>query len=286
MTFPNATEHRRSRIAGKIDARAGSPAGGSVDASDVTYTPADDTDWDGDADPGNADDAFDQLAERVDDLEAGGGASGKLPLDIFGSVGSGDDFAGTTLDGGWSSLQTTPITLVDRTVDGFVILKNSGSTTGKHRGIKRAFTPAGDFTVMAKLEWANLLINYVWTGIFAGASDPSDAAGGKRIETFVVYSNQMYWKFDKYASGTETSLFSDTWSNLALSLAPEYPIWLRIRREGSTLYAGISFDGVQFKESATTTTIDFTVETCGLLVAQNNSTIDFRATYDHIVTTG
>jgi hypothetical protein len=44
-------------------------AGGTSDASDVTYTPAEDTDWDGDADPGNADDAFDQLAERVDDLE-------------------------------------------------------------------------------------------------------------------------------------------------------------------------------------------------------------------------
>jgi len=49
------------------------PAGGVVDAADVTYTPAVVTDWDGDADPGNADAAFDQLAERVDDLEIGGG---------------------------------------------------------------------------------------------------------------------------------------------------------------------------------------------------------------------
>ena len=49
------------------------PAGGAVDAADVTYTPAVATDWNGDADPGNADDAFDQLAERVDDLEGGSG---------------------------------------------------------------------------------------------------------------------------------------------------------------------------------------------------------------------
>lgn len=56
------------------------PAGGIVDASDVTYTPAVNTDWDGDADPGGADDALDQLAERVDDLESAGAGNG-IPLD-------------------------------------------------------------------------------------------------------------------------------------------------------------------------------------------------------------
>lgn len=40
------------------------------DAGDVTYTPAVAADWDSDADPGDLDDALDQLAERVDDLEA------------------------------------------------------------------------------------------------------------------------------------------------------------------------------------------------------------------------
>ena len=43
--------------------------GGPVDASAVTYTPAVLTDWNGDADPGNCDDALDQLAERSDDTE-------------------------------------------------------------------------------------------------------------------------------------------------------------------------------------------------------------------------
>ena len=42
----------------------------AADAANVTYTPAVATDWDGDADPGNLDDAVDQLAERTDDLEA------------------------------------------------------------------------------------------------------------------------------------------------------------------------------------------------------------------------
>ena len=40
-----------------------------LDAADVTYTPTTLTDWDSDADPGNVDDALDQLAERVDDNE-------------------------------------------------------------------------------------------------------------------------------------------------------------------------------------------------------------------------
>ena len=46
----------------------------SIDADNVTYTPAVNTDWDSDTDPGDVDDALDQLAERVDDIENAGGA--------------------------------------------------------------------------------------------------------------------------------------------------------------------------------------------------------------------
>ena len=45
----------------------------TVDAANVTYTPTVLTDWDSDADPGSAADALDQLAERIDDLEAATG---------------------------------------------------------------------------------------------------------------------------------------------------------------------------------------------------------------------
>lgn len=41
------------------------------DAADVTYTPADLTDWTGSADPGDTNDAIDQLADRTNTLEAG-----------------------------------------------------------------------------------------------------------------------------------------------------------------------------------------------------------------------
>jgi len=58
-----------------VTLNAGGPSG-TPDASVVTYTPVVATDWDSNADPGNVDNALDQLAERVDDLEGatpGGG---------------------------------------------------------------------------------------------------------------------------------------------------------------------------------------------------------------------
>jgi hypothetical protein len=61
------------------------PAGGTVDAGDVTYTPAVAADWDSDADPGDVDNALDQLAERTDDLEA----ASHTPV----TLGAGNDAA-------------------------------------------------------------------------------------------------------------------------------------------------------------------------------------------------
>ncbi len=67
------------------------PAGGAVDAGDVTYTPTTAADWDSDTDPGNVDDALDQLAERVADVE-GASATRKGVL-------------GATLDGGGAAIE-------------------------------------------------------------------------------------------------------------------------------------------------------------------------------------
>jgi hypothetical protein len=51
----------------------------SVDASGVTYTPSDVTDWDADTDPGNTDDALDQLVERLRVVEETGGEGEGAP---------------------------------------------------------------------------------------------------------------------------------------------------------------------------------------------------------------
>jgi hypothetical protein len=45
----------------------------SADAANVTYSPSTPSDWNGSADPGNADDAFDQLASRTKIIEGDGG---------------------------------------------------------------------------------------------------------------------------------------------------------------------------------------------------------------------
>lgn len=57
-----------------------------TDASGIGYTPAVPADWDGGTDPGEANDALDQLAERVTDLEAGAGTG-----DVVGPASSTDN---------------------------------------------------------------------------------------------------------------------------------------------------------------------------------------------------
>jgi hypothetical protein len=65
---------------------------GAVDASAVSYSPAVNADWNGSADPGNADDALDQLAERVTDVEAA--VSGSVATDAIWDA-AGDLVQGT-----------------------------------------------------------------------------------------------------------------------------------------------------------------------------------------------
>jgi hypothetical protein len=60
-------------VVGKVT--KGAVFDGIVDAADLSYTATVATDWDGDAQPGNIDHSLDQLAERVDDLEAAGGGA-------------------------------------------------------------------------------------------------------------------------------------------------------------------------------------------------------------------
>lgn len=54
----------------------------SVELHNVFYIPDDNADWTGGVDPGTAGDGMDQLAQRVTDLEAGGGGGG-FASDIF-----------------------------------------------------------------------------------------------------------------------------------------------------------------------------------------------------------
>ena len=61
-------------------------------AKDIAFTPNTLTDWDSDTDPGETNDALDQLAERVDDLE-GAGSTGDAS-DITYTPGDASDWDG------------------------------------------------------------------------------------------------------------------------------------------------------------------------------------------------
>ena len=57
---------------------------GTLDAADITFTPTTAADWNGDADPGDLDDALNQLAERIDDSEIAVSAKTSiLELQVF-----------------------------------------------------------------------------------------------------------------------------------------------------------------------------------------------------------
>lgn len=84
--FFDSTDHHLKRVdsaSSVVDIEA-------IDAADVTYTPTVATDWDGDVDPGDLDDALNQLAERIDDVEP------------FAVVRKG--VIGFTIDGGGSAI--------------------------------------------------------------------------------------------------------------------------------------------------------------------------------------
>lgn len=79
-----ATLRSYHRMSGGIFDHAGSP--GSVDASAVTYTPADLDDWVSSDDPGEVDDALNQLADRVSGLEEGMTIQDEMMSGYIGTV--------------------------------------------------------------------------------------------------------------------------------------------------------------------------------------------------------
>ena len=221
-----------------------------------------------------------------------GGAGSELPIDAAATaaVGSGDLFTGTSLDGGWTSLQSTAVTSVDRAIDGYCILTNTGNTSDKDRGIQRAFAPSADFTITAKITWAVVQVNYQWFGIFAGAADPSDGASGNRLECHTAWDGSVKFKCRKMAVGSETSVFNSTVDTIGTASRTKdhmtFPVWFRIKRVGTTLTAAISWDGVAWVDHATTTTIAFAVATCGIFIGETSTSADMRTCFAYIATTG
>lgn len=224
---------------------------------------------------------------------AGGGGGSALALDAAAAaaVGSGDLFAGTSLDGGWSSLQSTALDTVDRSNAGYAILgNNSAMGTDVYRGLKRGFSPAGDFTIWARIEDLRAA-DFIGVAVFAGATDPSDGAGGNRVQASFYHSGgSIRAQMAKFAAGVKTLVFDDG-SSAAMPIhatwgGHPFPAWLAIRRVGSTLSMGFSQNGVKFRWHATTTTIAFTVNTLGIAILnQGNANVE-SAVIDYVASAG
>jgi hypothetical protein len=127
----------------------------SLDAANITFTPAVLTDWDSDADPGDMDDAIDQLAERVDDLEAGG--SGGVSVAEIADQKSAGTYGGTSTAGSW---QTRDINTEVSDADGIVTISSN------------RFTPvAGTYRIVARSKARNIgqnmlrLYNYTQSSV-------------------------------------------------------------------------------------------------------------------------
>jgi hypothetical protein len=223
----------------------------------------------------------------------GGGGGSALTLDATaaGGVGSGDLFTGTSLDGGWSSLQSTALDTVDRSQDGYLILgNNSAMGTDVFRGLDRAFSPAGDFTIWARVEDVRAA-DFIGVAILAGATDPSDGGSGNRIQASIYHSSgNIRAQLGKFAAGSKTLVF-DAGSTTAMPIHAQwsghpFPVWLGLRRVGSTLSMGFSQNGVKLRWHATTTTISFTVNTVGIAILNQGSNDTESAVVDYIATAG
>lgn len=238
------------------------------------------------------------LASGLPSWAAGGGGGGGtgapyLPLDAAAAadIGSGDNFSGTTLDAGWSDLQSTALTTIDASIDDFLILGNSAALgPNVHRGEKRAFSPAGDFTIWAKLQYRRVPGSYHSSSIFFGDADASDGASGNRVQLQVYRAGMdgtSSFAFEKFLGGSRTTVAGTDISTTDFWMpSDQYPLWLGLRRVGTAVSCGLSVNGVEMSWLSTTTTIAFTVATCGLAINSHTDGNPPRSIFDYIATSG
>lgn len=145
---------------GANQAAAGDHTHTAPDAGVVTYTPAVLADWDSDADPGDTNDALDQLAERVDDLEA----ATKRGTALFTIDGAATVVAGKlriynksgvtrTINRVWAAADTAPATqamIFDIHLDSTTI-----HTTQSNRAQIAASGNYGDTATIEVASWAD-----------------------------------------------------------------------------------------------------------------------------------
>lgn len=114
------------------------------DASVITYTPDDNTNWDSSADPGNLDDALDQLAGRTNDLEEG------MAID--------SSFVDITLSSGVATLTASSICLLNIQAQTGTAGDLTSFTNAPHTGLYIVKADVGD-VITIKHDGVNIFIN-------------------------------------------------------------------------------------------------------------------------------
>ncbi len=219
---------------------SGESGGGASDASDLTYTPVEVTDWNDSADPGNADYALDQLAERVADLEGSSGFSYWEPDAPPASPTEYDDeFDDASFDTGlWTELDPNNILTISEGPHGLVLTE----ATRAGDNVTGVFQPcpAGDFAIICKPSLSAKQADYAQAGLLLGTDlvlNPSSSGlislhltvnGGGNILELLRWNNCTSYNgsLSRLGSGLETAKY------------------LRLRRIGTTIYADYSHDGI------------------------------------------
>lgn len=140
---------------------------GAVDASIVGYSPSDLTDWSSSADPGDTDDALDQLADRLKTVEALPGNLSRSPLMVppLHPEASGDITAVTDVVIDFIHLGSAP---KDASQIDVLVNVATAYVAGNHAEVG-IFTSTGDFPLfttasLSRLGFTDVASTYNSTG--------------------------------------------------------------------------------------------------------------------------
>lgn len=265
------------------------PAGGAVDAADVTYTPAVNADWDGDADPGDVNNALDQLAERVDDLEGAGGGGDSTYTAAYGSRPAASNDGNLFLpsngfvierDTGaawvpWgpifplAGVANAPDTWVNQgsatvtTTNGGIYLYDPANEGVSYR-IRKKAAPSTPYTITALLLvnhgcWAHPSVGIGWR----------QSSDGKLVLARVLGMGYVH-NLALLKANNETTDIAN-YVDQALGAVPW--IWLRITDDGTNRIVSFSRDGQNFIQMHSVGRTDFLTadEVCLFASSRNSS---------------
>lgn len=177
-----------------------------VDADDLPFTPSTSGDWSLGADPGDTDDALDQLANRVDDLEGGAGSvtsiSGGLGIDPDGATSGAVSLSADMTELSYTGLNAptaTSLNVLYGTAANNAVEGNETATITAGDGLTGGIT--GD--VLGDGFSATLDVDFAGTGIantVAHSDHNHDAS----------YDNYNSWTATPNDGGTAISVTSGT----------------------------------------------------------------------------